>query len=147
MARATQRWSKFDFEGPARDGYAVDWPIRYEELAPWYSHVELFAGISGNKDGLETLPDGEFLPPWELNCAEKDMQQKLNAGYKNRNVIIGRCAHLTQPKQIHIDQGRQQCQARTLCERGCPYGGYFSSNASTLPWAQKQVTLHYAPIL
>ena len=144
-ARATQRWSKFDFMGPARDGYAVEWPITYEELAPWYSHVELFAGISGNKDGLETLPDGEFLPPWELNCAESDLLQKINANYKDRHAIIGRCAHLTQPKQIHLDQGRQQCQARTLCERGCPYGGYFSSNASTLPWAQKTGNMTLRP--
>jgi len=142
-ARATQRWSKFDFEGPARDGFG-DWPIRYEDIAPWYSHVELFAGISGNKDGLETMPDGEFLPPWELNCVEKDMQKRINDSYHDRNVIIGRCAHLTQPKEIHIQQGRVKCQARVVCERGCPYGGYFSSNASTLPWAEKtgNLTLH-----
>ncbi|MBG9375380.1 GMC family oxidoreductase [Panacibacter sp. DH6] len=144
-ARATQRWSKYDFEGPARDGFAVPWPISYDELAPWYSHVERFAGISGNKDGLDTLPDGEFLPPWELNCVEKDMQAKLNAAYKDRNVIIGRCAHLTKPNQIHLDQGRMQCQARTLCERGCPFGGYFSSNASTLPWAEKTGNLTLRP--
>ena len=134
-ARATQRWSKFDFEGPARDGYAVDWPIRYEDMAPWYSHVEKFAGISGHKDGLETLPDGEFLPHWELNDVEKQIQQKINSQYTDRTAIIGRCAHLTKPNEIHLQQGRGQCQARTLCERGCPFGGYFSSNASTLPWA------------
>jgi choline dehydrogenase-like flavoprotein len=104
-ARATQRWSKFDFEGAVRDGIA-DWPIRYEDIAPWYSHVEIFAGISGNKDGLETLPDGEFLPPWELNCVEKDIQQKINDNYKDRHAIIGRCAHLTQPKEIHLQQGQ-----------------------------------------
>jgi choline dehydrogenase-like flavoprotein len=144
-ARATQRWSKYDFEGPGRDGYAVEWPISYDELAPWYSHVEFFAGISGNRDGLETLPDGEFLPPWELNCVEKDMVQKINLTYKDRNAIVGRCAHLTKPNQIHIDQGRNQCQARTLCERGCPFGGYFSSNASTLPWAAKSGNLTLRP--
>jgi choline dehydrogenase-like flavoprotein len=143
-ARATQRWSKFDFEGPARDGFG-DWPIRYEDLAPWYSHVELFAGISGNKDGLETMPDGEFLPPWELNCVEKDMQQKINDSYNDRNVIIGRCAHLTKPKEIHLQQGRGQCQARVVCERGCPFGGYFSSNSSTLPWAEKTGNLTLRP--
>src|SRR6202051_2229813 len=81
-ARQTQRWSKFDFAGPGRDGYAVEWPFTYEEFAPWYSHVEIFAGISGNKDGLETLPDGEFLPPWELNCVEKSIKQKISANYK-----------------------------------------------------------------
>jgi choline dehydrogenase-like flavoprotein len=144
-ARATQRWSRFDFEGPGRDGYAVEWPITYDELAPWYSHVELFAGISGNYDGLETLPDGEFLPPWQLNCAEEDILKKINANYKDRTAIIGRCAHLTQPKQIHLDQGRGKCQARTLCERGCPYGGYFSSVSSTLPWAMKTGHLTLRP--
>ncbi|HVX26346.1 MAG TPA: GMC family oxidoreductase [Parafilimonas sp.] len=144
-ARQTQRWSKYDFEGPARDGYAVDWPIRYEDLAPWYSHVEKFAGISGNYDGLETLPDGEFLPAWEMNCVEKDIQQKINAAYSNRNVIQGRCAHLTKPNPIHIQQGRTQCQARSLCERGCPFGGYFSSNASTIPWALKTGNLSIQP--
>ena len=136
-ARQTQRWSKYDFEGPARDGFAVDWPIRYVDIAPWYSYVERFAGISGNKDGLDTLPDGEFLPPWELNCVEKELQQKIMAGYKDRHVIVGRCAHLTKPKEVHIQQGRTQCLARSLCERGCPFGGYFSSNSSTIPWAQK----------
>jgi len=135
-ARQTQRWSKYDFEGPARDGFG-DWPIRYEDIAPWYSHVETFAGIAGNKDGVDTLPDGEFLPPWEMNCVEKDVAQKIMANYKDRHVVIGRCAHLTKPQPIHIQQGRNQCQARSLCERGCPFGGYFSSNASTIPWAEK----------
>lgn len=136
-ARQTQRWSKYDFEGPARDGFATDWPIRYHDLAPWYSHVELFAGISGNYDNVETLPDGEFLPPWEMNCVEKDISRKITAAYAHRYVVQGRCAHLTKPNDIHIQQGRTQCQARSLCERGCPYGGYFSSNASTIPWAKK----------
>ncbi|CAN5291646.1 GMC family oxidoreductase [soil metagenome] len=144
-ARQTQRWSKYDFEGPSRDGFAVDWPFKYADIAPWYSHVELFSGISGNKDGLDTLPDGEFLPPWELNCVEKEMQKKINSAYPDRHVIIGRCAHLTQPKQVHIDQGRTQCQARSKCDRGCPFGGYFSSNASTLPWAKKTGNLTLQP--
>ncbi|MCW3107693.1 MAG: family oxidoreductase [Segetibacter sp.] len=144
-ARQTQRWSKYDFEGPARDGFATDWPIRYEDIAPWYSHVEKFAGISGNKDGLDTLPDGEFLKPWELNCAEKELQQKIMSSYKDRHVIIGRCAHLTEPQPIHIQQGRNRCQARNLCERGCPFGGYFSSNSSTIPWAQKTGNLTLRP--
>lgn len=134
-ARQTQRWSDFDFEGPARDGFAVDWPIRYKDLAPWYSYVEKFAGITGNKDGLEALPDGEFLPPMELNCVEKYFSEKVTEKYKNRHVIIGRAAHITKPQQIHLDQGRAQCQHRDLCQRGCPFGGYFSSNSSTIPWA------------
>ncbi|TAE27538.1 MAG: GMC family oxidoreductase [Cytophagales bacterium] len=144
-ARQVQRWSRFDFEANARDGAAIDWPIRYADLAPWYSHVERFVGVSGNKDGLETLPDGEFLKPWELNCLEKHIQKSIAASYKDRHVIIGRCAHLTEPKQIHYDQGRAQCQARHLCYRGCPYGGYFSSNSSTLPWAAKTGKLTLRP--
>jgi choline dehydrogenase-like flavoprotein len=144
-ARQTQRWSKYDFEGPARDGFATDWPIRYDDIAPWYSYVEKFAGISGNKDGLDTLPDGEFLKPWDLNCVEKDIQQKIMANFKDRHVIVGRCAHLTEPQPIHKQQGRNQCQARSLCERGCPYGGYFSSNSTTIPWAQKTGNLTLRP--
>lgn len=143
-ARQTQRWSRFEFEGPARDGIA-EWPIGYADLAPWYSHVELFAGISGNRDGLETLPDGEFLPPWDMNCVEQSIQQKILSNYKDRHVVQGRCAHLTQPAQIHIQQGRTQCQARSLCYRGCPFGGYFSSNSSTLPWAKNTGNLTLLP--
>ncbi len=144
-ARQTQRWSKYDFEGPGRDGFAVDWPIRYDDIAPWYSYVEKFAGISGNHDGLDTLPDGEFLPAWEMNAVEKTMSQRIMSNYKDRHVIIGRCAHLTQPKEIHLQQGRGQCQARSLCERGCPFGGYFSSNASTIPWAAKTGNMTLRP--
>jgi choline dehydrogenase-like flavoprotein len=144
-ARQTQRWSKYDFEGPARDGFATDWPIRYEDIAPWYSHVEKFAGISGNLDGVDTLPDGEFLPPWEMNCVEQELTKKINAAYTDRFAVQGRCAHLTQPKEIHLQQNRNQCQARSKCERGCPFGGYFSSNASTLPWALKTGNLTIRP--
>jgi len=144
-ARQTQRWSHYDFEGPARDGFAVDWPIRYEDIDPWYSYVEKFAGISGNYDGLDTLPDGEFLPGWEMNVVEKSVQDKINAAYPDRKVVQGRCAHLTQPKDIHFQQGRAKCQARTLCQRGCPFGGYFSSNASTLPWAAATGNLTLRP--
>jgi choline dehydrogenase-like flavoprotein len=136
-ARQTQRWSDFDFEGPARDGFAVDWPIRYKDIAPWYSYVERFAGISGNKDGLDTLPDGEFLPATELNCVETYLQGLIAKNYKDRHLIQGRCAHITDPQPIHLEQGRTKCLNRTLCARGCPLGGYFSSNASTLPWAAK----------
>lgn len=136
-ARQTQRWSNFEFEAPARDGFAVDWPVRYADLAPWYSHVEKFVGISGNRDGLENLPDSEVLPAFEMNCVETHIKRKIQENYTNRPVIIGRCAHLTEPKEIHLQQGRGQCQARHLCYRGCPYGAYFSSNSSTLPWAEK----------
>jgi choline dehydrogenase-like flavoprotein len=136
-ARQTQRWSDFDFEGPGRDGFAVDWPIRYKDLAPWYSYVEKFAGISGNKDGLPELPDGEFLPPLELNCVENHFKDAVKKNYKGRHVIYGRCAHVTEPQPIHIEQGRGKCQNRNLCQRGCPFGGYFNSNSTTLPWADK----------
>ncbi|MFN8357169.1 MAG: GMC family oxidoreductase [Spirosomataceae bacterium] len=144
-ARQTQRWSDFDFEGPVRDGFAVDWPIRYKDLAPWYSHVEKFAGISGNKDGLPHLPDGEFLPPFELSCVEAHLKDTLAKHYKDRQLIQGRCAHVTQPQPIHTKQGRAQCMNRNLCVRGCPLGGYFSSNASTLPWAAKTGNLTLRP--
>ncbi len=144
-ARQTQRWSRFEFEAPARDGFAIDWPIRYDDLAPWYSYVEKFAGISGNKDGLETLPDGEFLPPWEMNCPEKHIQTKIHSKFPGRTVIQGRCAHLTQPNPVHLEQGRGQCQARNICYRGCPFGGYFSSNSSTLPWAANTGNLTIRP--
>jgi choline dehydrogenase-like flavoprotein len=136
-ARQTQRWSEFDFEGPARDGFAVDWPIRYKDLAPWYSYVEKFAGISGNKDGIDTLPDGEFLPAWELSCVENHFKDIVSKNYNDRHVIYARCAHITKPEPIHIEQGRAQCQARNLCQRGCPFGGYFNANSTTIPWAQK----------
>ncbi len=144
-ARQTQRWSDFDFEGPARDGFAVDWPIRYADLKPWYDHVERFAGIAGDKDGLPELPDGEFLPAYPLNVVEKYFKQSVENKYPTRKVISARCAHISKPQPIHIQQGRTQCQNRTLCQRGCPFGGYFSSNASTLPWAAKTGNLTLRP--
>jgi choline dehydrogenase-like flavoprotein len=144
-ARQTQRWSELDFEGPLRDGYAVDWPIRYADLAPWYSYVEKFAGISGNKDELPELPDGEFLPATELSCVETYFQQQLSLNYQDRKLIQGRCAHITEPKQVHYDQGRAKCMHRNICARGCPLGGYFSSNASTLPWAFKTGNMTLRP--
>jgi choline dehydrogenase-like flavoprotein len=136
-ARQTQRWSKYDFEGPARDGFAVEWPISYDDLADWYTYVERFAGISGNKDGLPELPDGDFLAPMEMNCVEKYFTENVAKNYQDRRVIIGRCAHITESKDIFSEQKRTLCQNRAICERGCPFGGYFSSNASTLPWAAK----------
>ncbi len=143
--RACQRWSNFEFTAPARYGYGIEWPIGYKDVAPWYSHVEEFIGVCGNKDGLEAMPDGEFLPPFDLNCVEKDIQQKIKAHYKDRFIVHARWAQLTQPKEIHLQQGRGQCQARNLCMRGCPYGGYFSSVSSTLPWAQKTGNLTIRP--
>ena len=135
-ARQTQRIGDLDFEGPARDGFAVDWPIRYKDIAPWYSHVEKFVGISGSYDNLPELPDGEFLPAMGLNCVEQHFSDIVANKYgKKRHVIYARCAHITEGREIFMKQGRGSCQYRDLCRRGCPYGGYFSANSSTLPWA------------
>jgi choline dehydrogenase-like flavoprotein len=144
-ARQTQRWSDFDFEGPSRDGFAVDWPIRYNDIAPWYSHVEKFVGISGMKDGIDTLPDGEFLPAWGLSCIEDHFKKSVEANWKDRYVVYARCAHLSEPQKIHLEQGRGQCQGRNLCQRGCPFGGYYNSNSSTIPWAAKTGNLTLRP--
>jgi choline dehydrogenase-like flavoprotein len=143
--RACPRWSHFEFTNPAKFGYGIEWPITYNDVAPWYSHVEKFAGICGNRDGLEAMPDGEYLPPFDFNCVEKDLQQKISAGFKDRFMIQGRWAQLTKPEKIHEEQGRTKCQARDLCMRGCPFGGYFSSNSSTLPWAMKTGNLTIRP--
>lgn len=134
--RACQRWSDYEFKAPAKFGYGIAWPIDYDEIAPWYSHVEKFIGVCGNRDGLDSMPDGEFLPPFELNCVEQHLQQTLKKDF-GRHLVQGRWAQLTQPEPIHLKQGRGQCQCRNLCMRGCPYGGYFSSVTSTLPWAEK----------
>ena len=129
-ARACYRWSDLYFEANLKDGIAVDWPIRYKDLEAWYDYVESFIGVSGNADGLQHLPDGKFLPPFEMNCVEKFFKQKIESSFSNRNVIIGRTANLTKPVK-----GRGQCLARDACHRGCPYGAYFSTNASTMPAA------------
>jgi len=129
--RQSYRWSPMDFEANGKDGVAVDWPIRYSDLEPWYDYVEGFAGISGQNEGLEQLPDGKFLPPMELNCLEKKVKSKIAENFGDRMLTIGRVAHLTEPKH-----NRGTCQYRNRCMRGCPYGAYFSSLASTLPAAE-----------
>lgn len=139
--KQSYRLSDFDFEANAKDGIAVDWPVRYKEIAPWYDYVEKFAGISGNKDGLPQLPDGQFLPPMDLTCVEKDAAVRLKDHYKGkRHLIIGRAAHVTGPLE-----GRTQCQYRNKCGLGCPFGGYFSTQSSTLPAAQKTGNLTLRP--
>lgn len=143
--RATQRWSQHEFVAPAKFGYGIDWPIRYDDIAPWYSHVEEFIGVCGNKDGIDAMPDGEFLPPFDLNCVESAVQQSIRKNYKDRHLVQARWAHLTRPKDIHLQQGRGKCQARNLCMRGCPFGGYFSSVSSTLPWAERTGNLTIRP--
>jgi choline dehydrogenase-like flavoprotein len=134
------RWSDLDFEANAKDGYGVDWPIRYKDLAPWYTHVEKFAGISGETLGLPHLPDSHFLPPMELNCVEKHVKSRIEKEFQGRHMIIGRVAHLTEPLN-----GRGKCQFRNRCDRGCPYGAYFSSNAVTLPAANATGNLTIRP--
>ncbi len=139
-ARWTQRWSDLDFEANAREGIGIDWPIRYKDLAPWYSHVEKFAGISGSRDGLPQIPDGEFLPPMEMNCIEKHFKKSIESQFPGRNLVMARTANLS---QAHM--GRGPCQYRDLCARGCPYAGYFSSVSATLPAAMKTGNLTIRP--
>ena len=130
--RQSYRWHDTDFEANAKDGIGTDWPIRYKDLEPWYSYVEGFAGISGNRDGVPILPDGNFMPPMEMNCVEKDVAERFNKFYKehNRYMIIGRTANITKPLP-----GRTNCQYRNNCWLGCPFGAYFSTQSSTLPAA------------
>ena len=138
--RQSYRLSDIDFEANAKDGIAVDWPIRYKDIAPWYDYVEKFAGISGSMEGLEHLPDGHFLPPMELNIVEKDIAARIKKQYKERHMIIGRVANLTAPIA-----GRIQCQFRNRCWEGCPFGGYFSTQSSTLPAATATGNLTVRP--
>ena len=144
-ARQVQRWSEYDFEGPARDGFAVDWPIRYKDLEKWYTYVEQFIGVSGNKDGLDILPDGDFLKAWELSCVETYFQQFIKESYDDRHLIYARCAHLTEERPIFKQQGRALCQSRAVCQRGCPYGGYFNANSTLIPWALRTGNLTLKP--
>jgi choline dehydrogenase-like flavoprotein len=139
--RQSYRLSDLDFEANLKDGIAVDWPIRYKDLEKWYDHVETFAGISGSKEGLSHLPDGNFLPPMDLNCAEKDVADRIKNYYKGqRHMFIGRVANLT--KEI---PGRTKCQFRNRCWEGCPFGGYFSTQSSTLPAAMATGNLTVRP--
>jgi choline dehydrogenase-like flavoprotein len=139
--RQSYRLSNLDFEANQKDGIAVDWPIRYKDIAPWYNYVETFAGISGSKEGIPHLPDGAFLPPMELNCVEKDAAQRIKQIYNgSRHIIIGRVANITVPHN-----GRTNCQYRNRCWEGCPFGGYFSTQSSTLPAAIKTGNLTVRP--
>src|SRR6188474_162175 len=129
--RQSYRWSETDFEANAKDGHGIDWPIRYNDLAPWYDYVEKFAGIAGSLEGLPQLPDGQFQPAMPLNCGEELVAEKLKKLFGGRRRIIpGRTANLTEPLE-----GRNRCQSRNACWLGCPYGAYFSSQSSTLPAA------------
>ncbi|MCC9138944.1 GMC oxidoreductase [Pontibacter silvestris] len=139
--RQTYRLSDLDFEANLKEGVAVDWPIRYKDIAPWYDYVERFVGISGNKDGLPHLPDGQYQPPMEMYCVEKHVKEGIAKKYQGqRHMIIGRTANLTQALK-----GRGTCQYRDMCNRGCPFGGYFSTQSSTLPAAMATGNLTLRP--
>ena len=140
-SRACYRWSDLDFEANLKEGIAVDWPIRYKDLAPWYDYAESFIGVSANRDGISHLPDGVFQPAFEMNAVEKYFKEKIETNYTDRKVIMGRTANLTKPVK-----GRGQCQARDLCHRGCPFGAYFSTNASTMPAAYATGNLTVRPL-
>lgn len=135
--RQSYRMSQMDFEANAKDGHGCDWPIRYEDLAPWYDHVEKFIGVAGTKEGLPQLPDGEFLPGWEMNDAEKLFKQRIEAKFAGRKVIIGRNANLSVAQPHHLDLGRGDCQNRSICERGCSFNAMYSSISGALPAARK----------
>ena len=139
--RQSYRWSPMDFEANEKDNVGVPWPIGYDDLAPWYDYVEKFAGISGSIEQIPQLPDGQFLPPMELNCVEKDIAERIKKEYhEKRHLIIGRVANLT--AEI---PGRTKCQFRNRCWEGCPFGGYFSTQSSTLPAAMKTGNLTVRP--
>jgi choline dehydrogenase-like flavoprotein len=129
-SRQCLRFSDLDFEANKKDGFGVDWPIRYKDISPWYDYAETFIGVSGKAEGLAHFPDGKFQPPMEMNCVEKFFKSKIEERFPSRRVTMGRTANLTEPVK-----GRGVCQYRNLCHRGCPYGAYFSTNASTLPAA------------
>jgi choline dehydrogenase-like flavoprotein len=140
--KQTYRWSDIDYEANDKDGIAIDWPVRYKEIAPWYDHVEKFIGVSGSIEHLPQLPDGQFLPPMDMNIVEKDIAARIKVAYDDRRrMIIGRCAHLTESKA-----NRSKCQYRSKCELGCPFGAYFSTQSSTLPAAMATGNLTLRPM-
>src|SRR5690606_32960721 len=143
--RHCYRWSDIDFEANAKDKVAVDWPIRYNDIEPWYNYVETFVGVSGQKEGLKQVPDGVFLPPFALNCAEQHLREAIQQVYPERVLTPGRIANLSEYNpEIHKGK-RGQCQSRNRCWRGCPYGAYFSSQSATLPVAEETGNLTIRP--
>ena len=142
--RQSYRWSDLDFGANASDGFGCDWPIRYKDIEPWYTHVEKFSGISGSVENIPVLPDSVFLPPFEMNAVEKFAKKTIESKYSDRKLIMGRCAHLSEPTQFFLDQGRYKCMARNECQRGCSFGAYFSTLSSTLPAALKTNNLKIA---
>ena len=143
--RQTYRLSDIDFEANAKEGIAIDWPIRYNEIAPWYSYVEKHVGISGEALGLPQLPDSEFLKPMDMYCVEKEVRKRIEKNFPGRIMTIGRVANLSEAKQAQLGVGRSACQYRNKCRLGCPYGAYFSSQSCTLPPAAKTGLLTLRP--
>jgi len=142
--RQSYRWSDIDFEANKKDGHGIDWPVRYKDVSPWYDKVEKYIGVNGEKLGLKQLPDGEFLPPMELNCVENDLRKSMEVQFDDgRLLTIGRSANLT--GLVEDQDGRTLCQYRNRCSRGCPFGGYFSSNSSTLPAAERTGNMTLRP--
>ena len=145
-ARQSYRFSEIDFQANAKDGYGVDWPVRYADLKEWYDYAETFAGISGNDDGIEVLPSGgTFQPPHEMTALEKEWKKAIEAKWPTRKMIIGRCANLTEPTEEQLSLGRGKCQSRDHCFRGCSFGAYFSSKHATLPAAERTGNLTLIP--
>jgi choline dehydrogenase-like flavoprotein len=136
-SRQTYRMSPMDFEANAKDGHGVPWPIGYDDLKPWYDHVDRFAGIAGSVENLPQLPDGVFQKPFEFTAAEKLVKERVEKAFPGRKVIHNRCAHLTDPTEEQIALGRSACQQRSYCHRGCSYGAFFSSLSATLPAAER----------
>ena len=141
--RQSYRLTDFDFEANIKDGIAIDWPIRYKDLAPWYNYVEGYIGVSGQNVGLPQFPDGNYLKPMELNCVEDHLRESISKNYKDRILTIGRTAIITEGTKPGL--GRMSCQYRARCMRGCPFGAYFSSNSSTLPAAEKTGNMTLRP--
>ena len=132
--RHCYRWSAMDFKANKKDGWGVDWPIRYKDISPWYDKVEDYIGIQGENMDLPQLPNGNYSPPFEFNCVEQYLKEKVAENFDDRIIAHARTAHITGDKQ---HEGRSKCQYRGRCMRGCPFGGYFSSLSSTLPAAEK----------
>ncbi len=142
--RGTYRMSDYDFKRNIQDGNGTDWPIRYKDISPWYDYIEEYIGVSGTNEDLDHYPDGKFLPPFDMNVVEKAVKNKLENHYADRKLVPNRVAHLTKikPGQFY---GRSECQTRDMCHTGCPFGGYFSSNSSTLPAAKRTGKLTLVP--
>nr|WP_299171420.1 GMC family oxidoreductase [uncultured Allomuricauda sp.] len=142
--RHSYRWSDIDFEANKKDGVAVDWPVRYKDIAPWYDKVESYIGVAGEMLGLPQLPDGKFEPMMELNCVEQHVREKVSEHFDGRVITAGRVAHINSDKKFEGD-GRVRCQYRNRCIRGCPFGAYFSSVSSTLPAAERTGNMTLRP--